>query len=144
MGEEAPGVRVALDTNVVVSALLFERGRLAWIRGLWFEGRIVPLVSRVTIQELLRVLAYPKFAVAEDDIEAILEAYVPYAAMVNVGGPSTRNLPRCDDPHDQPFLELAAVGRAEVLVTGDRALLRLAGSTAFAIEPPERFRARFP
>jgi putative PIN family toxin of toxin-antitoxin system len=136
-------VKVVLDTNVVVSALLFEQGRLAWIRGLWFDGRIVPLVTRFTIQELLRVLAYPKFALDEDDIEAVLAAYVPFAETVPAPLRVASRLPKCHDPHDQPFLELAAAGRAQALVTGDRRLLDLAGQTPFTIESPEAFRARF-
>lgn len=136
-------MKVVLDTNVVVSALLFEQGRLAWIRGLWFDGRIVPLVTRFTIQELVRVLAYPKFALDEDDIEAVLAAYVPFAETVPAPLRVASGLPNCHDPHDQPFLELAAAGRAQALVTGDRALLDLAGRTPFAIESPETFRARF-
>lgn len=137
-------MKVVLDTNVVVSALLFEQGRLAWIRGLWFDGRIVPLIARVTIQELLRVLAYPKFAPDEDDIEAVLAAYVPFAETVSAPLRVAGRLPRCHDPHDQVFLELAAAGRAQALVTGDRALLDLVGRTPFAIESPEAFRARVP
>lgn len=136
-------MKVVLDTNVVVSALLFEQGRLAWIRGLWFDGRIVPLVTRFTIQELVRVLAYPKFALDEDDIEAALAAYVPFAETVPAPLRVASGLPKCHDPHDQPFLGLAAAGRAQALVTGDRALLDLAGRTPFAIESPEAFRARF-
>ena len=137
-------MRVVLDTNVVVSALLFERSRMAWIRGLWFDGRIVPLINRSTLQELVRVLAYPKSGLEADDVEAVLEAYVPYVATVTVAGRVSVHLPRCRDPHDQPFLNLAAAGHAQVLVSGDRALLELAGCTPFAIEAPERFRARFP
>ena len=41
------------------------------------------------------------------------------------------------------FLVLAAVGNAEVLVTGDKSLLQLAGRTRFAIETPARFKSRF-
>lgn len=52
--------RVVLDTNCVVSALLFSRGRLAWLRRAWQSGRVVPLVSRGTATKLIRVLAYPK------------------------------------------------------------------------------------
>ena len=136
-------MKVVLDTNVVVSALLFERGRMTWIRRLWFDGRIVPLIDRSTLQELVRVLAYPKFGLVADDVEAVLEAYVPYTATVTVAGPVAGHLPRCRDVHDQPFLNLAAAGHAEVLVSGDRALLELAGRTPFAIEALERFRARF-
>jgi uncharacterized protein len=143
VGAEAAGVKVVLDTNVVVSALLFERGRLAWMRGLWFDGRVTPLVNRATLNELVRVLSYPKFGLDSDDLEAVLASYVPYTASVTAPTPVSTGLPRCRDPHDQPFLTLAAAGGAEVLVSGDRALLELAGRTRFAIEAPDQFRGRF-
>jgi predicted nucleic acid-binding protein len=53
--------RVVLDTNVVVSALVFGTGRLAEMRIAWQGERLLPLVSKATVEELLRVLAYPKF-----------------------------------------------------------------------------------
>ena len=53
--------RVVLDTNCLISALLFSKGQLSWLRHAWQNGRCIPLVSRATIEELLRVLAYPKF-----------------------------------------------------------------------------------
>jgi len=49
--------RVVLDTNVLISALLFSRGTLQWYRTAWQSSEIVPLVSRPTVQELVRVLA---------------------------------------------------------------------------------------
>ncbi|MFP7864029.1 putative toxin-antitoxin system toxin component, PIN family [Pseudomonas aeruginosa] len=53
--------RVVLDTNIVLSALIFNAGRLAWIRHAWQQQQLQPLVCRETASELLRVLAYPKF-----------------------------------------------------------------------------------
>ena len=53
--------RVVLDTHVVLSALLFGGGPAGRVRAGWQEGRFVPLVSTATAQELVRVLAYPKF-----------------------------------------------------------------------------------
>ena len=136
-------MRVVLDTDVALSALLFERGRLAWVRPLWTSGRIVPLASGATIREVIRVLAYPKFALNADEVEAVLAAYVPFTIAVTLPARSPRGLPRCRDPHDQEFLRLAAAGRAEVLVSGDRALLVLAGRAPFAIESPDQFKTRF-
>ncbi len=49
------GLRVALDTNVVVSALLFERGSLAWIRMALQAGLIQPVVAEPTDRELIRI-----------------------------------------------------------------------------------------
>jgi predicted nucleic acid-binding protein len=54
-------VRVVFDTNTVLSALLFGRGRLAWLRQVWRQGMVVPIVSAATRAEIERVLAYPKF-----------------------------------------------------------------------------------
>ena len=49
-------MRVVLDTNAVVSALLFEHGRLTWLRDAWSAGRILPLIDPSCLDELLRVL----------------------------------------------------------------------------------------
>ena len=136
-------MRVVLDTNTVLSALLFPTGRLAWIRTRWTDGSIVPLVCRDSVAELIRALGYPKFELQAEDIERILAAYVPYTTAVDIDKAATKSVPRCDDPHDQVVLALAASGTAEVLVTGDRALLALGGRMRFAIEPPATFKERW-
>ena len=48
--------RAVLDTNVVLSALLFPRGQLSWLRAAWQQGRLRPLVSKVTTEELMRAI----------------------------------------------------------------------------------------
>ena len=135
-------MRCVLDTNAVVSALLFGRGRLVWLREAWQGRAITPLTSRDTVHELVRVLGYPKFELAEEDVELLLGDYLPFAEVVGVSGRSTARLPRCSDPDDRMFLELAHRGMADVLVTGDRALLALADAAPFAIETPAKFRLR--
>jgi putative PIN family toxin of toxin-antitoxin system len=136
-------LRVVFDTNTVLSAILFPQGRLTWIKDLWMARDVVPLVSRETSEELIRVLAYPKFALDEEEIGVLLGSYLPYVEGVNVGSNIPKNIPLCRDPEDQKFLLLAAKGKVEVLVSGDRALLELAGQTPFEIENPARFRKRF-
>jgi putative PIN family toxin of toxin-antitoxin system len=135
-------LRCVLDTNTVVSALLFPKGRLVWLREAWRSGSIKPLASRSTVDELVRVLAYPKFELTEEDIELILGEYLPFAELRDAPGEPKARLPRCSDANDQMFLVLAHAGRADALVTGDRALLALANETAFAIETPAQFRRR--
>lgn len=124
--------RVVFDTNVVVSALLFPAGRVAWLRHAWHGQAVVPLVNKLTMQEVYRVLSYPKFALSESDREELLGDYLPFAELVKMPA-KLPNLPQCRDPHDQKFIELAAVSRADMLVTGDRDLLTLAGKARFAI-----------
>ncbi len=132
-------VRVVLDSNVVVSALLFERGQVAWLRAAWAEERCRPLVSVATVEELVRVLAYPKFRLTAVDREELLGDYLPFTETVVV--PEVPDLPRCADPDDQKFLALAYAGRASVLITGDQALLALVGRCPFEIIRPARARA---
>ena len=133
-------MRVVLDTNVVVSALVFRKGSLARLRELWSGERFVPLTDRAASEELVRVLAYPKFRLEADDITSLLEDYLPFAEPVAERRVRT---PRCRDVHDRKFLALATAGRADVLVTGDRALLELASRVRFAIETARKFLARF-
>jgi len=72
--------RVVFDTTVVVSALLFTSGRLAWLRAHWRAGDALPLASRATIEELTRVLRYPKFQLSSDSRDELLAEYLPYNA----------------------------------------------------------------
>lgn len=136
-------MRVVLDTNVLVSAILFTKGHMVWLRENWSKGRFLPLIDTPCAKELLRVLAYPKFHLTQDDIQTLLGAYLPFTEAVNTADAKASKLPRCRDPHDQKFLALAQAGKADVLVTGDHALLALAGQTRFAIETPAAFRRRF-
>jgi putative PIN family toxin of toxin-antitoxin system len=120
-------LRVVLDTNVVLSALLFGGGSAARIRNSWQSGRFVPLASTATAQELVRVLAYPKFGLAAEEQTELLADYMPWVHVVNIPNPPPA-VPRCRDPFDTPFLQLAVAGKARALVSGDRDLLALAGA----------------
>lgn len=134
-------LRVVLDTNVVLSALVFRSAASSRLRRAWQDGAVRPLVSTSTAQELLRVLAYPKFQLSADDRQELLADYLPHATSVRIPSPPPA-VPDCRDPFDLPFLELAAAGRAHLLVSGDRDLLALAGQTAFEIITPADFLSR--
>jgi putative PIN family toxin of toxin-antitoxin system len=134
-------LRLVFDTNSVVSALLFEQGRLAWLRTLWRRSECTSLVSKATVQELIRVLAYPKFKLGEQDIQALLADYLPFVESVNLPI-KMPDFPRCRDPNDQMFIELASIGKANVLVTGDADLLTMDDEFPFTIETPADFYRR--
>ncbi len=133
--------RVVLDTNVVLSALVFGGGAPARLRMAWREGRIVPLVSQETVTELAVAIAYPKFRLTEGEREELLADYLPFCRAVAIPSPAPK-VPRCRDARDRPFLELAVVGRATTLVTGDRDLLALSEKVGFSIMTPAEFDAR--
>jgi uncharacterized protein len=119
--------RVVLDTNVVLSALLFRGGPAAQMRTAWMAGRFVPLASAATAQELVHVLAYPKFKLTADEQHDLLADYLPWAQVVDIPDPPPAT-PPCRDAFDLPFLHLATAGKAHVLVSGDKDLLALAGA----------------
>ena len=118
-------LRVVLDTNVVLSALVFGGGQAGQLRRAWQAGAFVPLVSAVTVQELVRVLAYPKFALARAEQDELLADFLPYAQTVRIPQPPPP-VPDCRDPLDVPFLQLAVAGQAQRLVSGDKDLLAVA------------------
>jgi len=135
----ASNARVVFDTNVVLSALLFTHGRLSWLVDHWQGRRCVPLISRATATELTRTLAYPKFHLSANEQFEVLGGYIPFCEGVDLAN-SCPIL--CRDRKDQPFLDLAQSGKADVLVSGDEDLLALTGQTAFLIETPEDYRRR--
>jgi putative PIN family toxin of toxin-antitoxin system len=128
--------RVILDTNVVLSALVFANGRLAAVRNAWHSGLCAPLVSRATAAELMWTLAYPKFRLTLEEQRELLADYLPYCTTVRMPAKPPKT-PACRDPADVPFLQLALAGKAEHLVTGDRDLLALANRFSCAIMKPE-------
>jgi len=113
--------RIVFDTNSVVSALLFKGGELSWLRNHWQQSSITVLVSTVTVSEIIRVLSYRKFNLNRQEIEALLAEYLPYTE--SIAAQAVVDAPRCSDEDDQMFIDLAISGEAEILVTGDKALL---------------------
>ena len=116
--------RAVLDTNVVLSALVFAHGRLARLRVAWQQASFHPLASTVTTRELIRALTYPKFKLTAADQRELLADYVPYCTPISMPAKPPRT-PPCRDPFDVVFLQLAIVGNADFLVTGDKDLLSL-------------------
>lgn len=94
--------RVVLDTNCIVSALVFSKQKMAWLRHRWQSGEITPLVSKDTVNELLRVLAYPKFKLDHEEQALLLADFLPYAETVTKFN-LPPDLPVIRDQADQMF-----------------------------------------
>jgi putative PIN family toxin of toxin-antitoxin system len=105
--------RVVLDTNAVLSALLFGAGSAARVRAGWQSERFTPLASTTTARELVRVLAHPKFGLAADEQAELLADCLPWVQVVRVPVPPPA-VPRCRDPSDVVLLHVAATGKARV------------------------------
>lgn len=115
-------LRVVLDTNVVISAVLLPQSvsRQAFDRVLDL-GRL--LISAATVEELNDVFRRDRFDkyVREDQRLEFLASLIHEAELVNI----SEAIVACRDPKDDKFLELAVNGRATCIITGDNDLLVL-------------------
>lgn len=124
MGERTPTpvIRAVLDTNVVISALLFS-GPPSQLVSAWQSSRLRPVVSAPVIDEYIRVLAYPKFKLTNAEIRGLVEEeLLPFIETVKVL-PSI--IPKVRDPDDAKFITCAVAADVRWLVSGDNDLLSL-------------------
>ncbi len=123
-------MRVVLDTNVLISALLF-KGELSRMVRLWQKGKIVPIISKETFDELRTVLEYPKFSLSRAEIKSLIEHEIlPFFEVANV---SKHVKGVCRDPGDDKFISCAISANAECIVTGDKDLSDLKQSQSVRI-----------
>lgn len=135
-------MKVVIDTNVMVSALLFG-GRTAPIHDLWKSGVLCPILSREILAEYTRTFAYPKFELSPDEIAELLEEEIlPYFSLIKPGRIRLKQKPV--DPDDEIFIKAAIAGKVEALISGDSHLLALNGGYKFRIVKPSEFPAERP
>lgn len=120
--KEKVASKVVLDTNTLISALLF-RGGLSVIVDLWKNGTIKPVFSSETFTEFKSVLSYPKFSLTRHEIKVIIEQEVlPYFDVVEIDDEITDV---CRDPDDDKFISCAVSAAAGYIVSGDKDLLEI-------------------
>ena len=115
-------IRTVLDTNVLVSALLFS-GEMGHIVSSWKAHKFSPVFSHDTFDEFRRVLAYPKFSLKPWEIDVLLQDEVlPFCEVVEV---EDEIIGICRDRADDKFLSCAVAAMADCIVSGDKDLLVL-------------------
>ncbi|WP_158269855.1 putative toxin-antitoxin system toxin component, PIN family [Desulfonatronum sp. SC1] len=128
-------MKVVIDTNVLVSALLFggQTEGTGRIVGLWKSGAIQPLVSEAIMAEYLRVLAYPKFKLTQPEIRHLLDHEILpwFEPLVVPSGDAYIT----EDPDDDKFIWCAMAGNAELIVSGDPHLLNCVHAPIPIISP---------
>jgi putative PIN family toxin of toxin-antitoxin system len=136
-------MRLVLDTNVVLDLVVFDDPGTRMLRAAIEAKRVALLGSTECRTELRRVLAYPRFGLDDSAQQAALRWFDSFA-QINEAPPAHPPLPRCSDPDDQKFLDLAWVAGADVLVTKDKALLvltrRIARLGRFLVSSPTDLR----
>jgi putative PIN family toxin of toxin-antitoxin system len=108
-------MRVVLDTNILISALLKPAGFEAKTVGLALDGSIIPCVSAELWDEYQEVLSRKKFAKLSDGAVKLLAELEPRVVRVRPVSPVTWS----KDEQDNRVLECAQEARADYLVTGN-------------------------
>lgn len=108
-------LKVVLDTNVIVSALLKPRSHPARILRLIVQGDLKIIVNEHILSEYFEVLSRPKFDFDMSQVKIILEL-IRNKGIVAPSLLQRFNLP---DSSDEPFLEAALATKADALITGN-------------------------
>lgn len=118
-------VRLVLDTNVVISGLLW-RGAPGQLIDEAQNGRITLFSSVDLLLELRGVLSRPKFAhVVERSGVTVEELFEGYASLAELVAPAPIEIPASRDPDDDRVLAAAVVAEADMIVSGDADLVDL-------------------
>ncbi len=133
-------IRAVLDANVFVTAILTPAGPAAAVLDAWRQERFELLVSQPILDELARVLAYPKIARRHGWSRKEIREIVAELGDLAILTPGRVELSVIrEDPDDDRYLECAVEGRAGYIVTGAGASWRWAPIATSKSCRPVRF-----
>ncbi|MBI4309770.1 MAG: putative toxin-antitoxin system toxin component, PIN family [Candidatus Omnitrophica bacterium] len=119
-------LKVVIDTNQFVSALICKQGQSARLLDLWRRQQFILVTSLEIIAEIKKVLEYSrisqKYKLNKADIQSLL-VLIEHEAVVLPCLPAVHIIK--DDPEDNKFLACALAAKAEYIVSGDQHLLSL-------------------
>jgi putative PIN family toxin of toxin-antitoxin system len=132
-------MKVVLDTNVVISGIFFS-GNPARILQAWADGRFELVASVDILTEYHRVAERLSQQFPTIEIMPILDLITRETRIVDA---ATVSDSACDDPDDLKFLACALAGDVDLIVTGDRELLRASGFQGIKVVTPGEFVRRY-
>lgn len=132
-------MRVVLDTNVLVSGVFFG-GVPGRILKAWRDGDLTLVVSPSILEEYDRVGAVLATQYPGVDLRPLLALLAVHGDLVQ---PPALREQVCSDPDDDKFLACALAGRAEVVVSGDKALRGASGWQGIEVVTPRAFVDRY-
>lgn len=141
-----PKRSIVIDTNVCLDLFVFRDPRWSALLAALRNGSVEAVTRDDCRTEWLMVLEYPHLPLDADSRRHAMAEFDTLIACIPRERLPARDdvkLPLCKDPDDQKFLELARDAQAHILVTKDKALLKLARKTAraglFTIIPPDKW-----
>jgi len=128
-------VKIVLNTNVFVSGVFFS-GPPYQILKAWRDGKVQLVISQEILEEYQRVGETLTYQFPGVDLGPILELLTVKAELTQV--PSLPE-PVCDDPDDDKFLACALASNSEVIISGDKHLLKVSGYCGINVLRPRKF-----
>ena len=127
----ASATRIVLDTNVCLDLFVFHDPRWAGLMAALEDGSI-EAVTRADCRDEYNVVLHYKHLPLDETSRP--QSAARFDALITVidAAPKPLRLPVCSDRDDQKFLEIARDAGAEILITKDKALLKLARKTSQA------------
>jgi uncharacterized protein len=133
------GLRVVLDTNVLVSGLAYPAGLPGRIVGAWLRGGLDVVLSKYILDEMVRVMPRPSRATLRaEEIRDLADSFLFMAEIVEPSGDVEEAL---RDKANGPVLGTLLAARADYLITGDKELLALGGK--YPVVAPVAFWERY-
>ncbi len=134
-------LRVVIDTNIFISALLSKKGAPAQVIDAWQARKFLVITSDAAILEVGRVLkelvSTGKYTISDEDIESIINLLQKDALLVSGQTEAIGAVP--EDPDDEKFLSIALEGEAKIIISGDKHLLELATYRNISIQTAREF-----
>ena len=134
-------LRVVIDTNVLVSSVISKKGAPAVLIQAWSDRLFDLVTSEAIIAEIGRVLSEPRlkqvFNISDDRIARLVELLRKGSILVPGSAAVAGAVPA--DPSDEMFLAAALDGNADVIISGDKDLLKIETFRGIAIITPRQF-----
>ena len=132
-------MKVIVDTNVFVSGIFFS-GPPYKILHAWNEGQIQFVISPLILAEYREVALRLANRYPQIDILPFIDLVMVHAMIVQA---ESLPAPVCEDPDDDMFLACALASDVQVIISGDKHLLKLNGYQNIIIIKPKKFVDRY-
>ncbi len=132
-------MKIVLDTNVFISGVFFN-GPPYQILKAWRNQEFQIVISLEILDEYHRVGEELSAQFPEVDLDPILELFTTKAELIEA---ALLDEAVCDDPDDDKFFACAIAGGANLIVSGDKHLLKMAGYQGIAVVRPRQFIDKF-
>ena len=132
-------MKIILDTNVFISGIFFS-GPPSQILKEWQNKRFQIVLSESILSEYKRVADELSYKYPKVDIAPIIELVTIHGQLIDTGG---IDISICEDPDDNKFIECAIAGKCDIIVSGDRHLIKLAGYEGISVLRPREFSEQY-